>query len=223
MLVWSPQAVFAWRQTGCRSRVRSAPMRHVLEVFGKICLCIVIATGCQPEIGDSCNVSDDCSQQGDRLCDTTQPGGYCTQFNCEPGSCPDEAICVAFTRASLEHLACNTGSSGLAGRRTFCLRSCRKQSDCRKGYECGDVGERGNPWGATLVETRSVRPRVCVVPVETVPTEGAEDAVCFGNDEPTGVGAASGVAGASPAVDSGGMAGDSTQAGSSSSGAGGGN
>ncbi|HMR78024.1 MAG TPA: hypothetical protein PKD61_23100, partial [Polyangiaceae bacterium] len=52
--------------------------------------------GCKPEIGDECSVSTDCSNAGERLCDTTLPGGYCTIFNCEPGTCPDEAGCVAF-------------------------------------------------------------------------------------------------------------------------------
>ncbi|MFW5740185.1 MAG: hypothetical protein ACOC1F_07450, partial [Myxococcota bacterium] len=52
--------------------------------------------GCNPKIGDDCTNSTDCSVSGDRLCDTTQPGGYCTVFNCEPDMCPEEAQCVAF-------------------------------------------------------------------------------------------------------------------------------
>src|SRR5258705_13828561 len=53
-----------------------------------------LAVGCSPKIGDKCSVSTDCSVQGDRLCDPTQPGGYCTVFNCEPDRCPDESVCV---------------------------------------------------------------------------------------------------------------------------------
>src|SRR5206468_6843571 len=33
-----------------------------------------LLTGCTPKIGDDCQTSVDCSQQGDRLCDTAQPG-----------------------------------------------------------------------------------------------------------------------------------------------------
>jgi len=41
-----------------------------------IALTALVALGCQPEIGDSCHTSVDCSQSGNRLCDVTQPGGY---------------------------------------------------------------------------------------------------------------------------------------------------
>src|SRR5687768_17386078 len=57
---------------------------------------LAAATGCAPEIGDDCTTSIDCSQLGDRLCDTSQPDGYCTIFNCEPDQCPEEAVCIAF-------------------------------------------------------------------------------------------------------------------------------
>ncbi|HKO50071.1 MAG TPA: hypothetical protein VJV79_20210, partial [Polyangiaceae bacterium] len=40
-----------------------------------------LALGCTPKIGDDCSVSTNCSTTGDRLCDITQPGGYCTKFN----------------------------------------------------------------------------------------------------------------------------------------------
>ncbi len=55
-----------------------------------------LALGCTPKIGDDCTVSTNCSTTGDRLCDVTQPGGYCTTFNCEPGSCPEDSVCVNF-------------------------------------------------------------------------------------------------------------------------------
>ena len=56
---------------------------------------LLVSAGCAPKIGKSCTSSTDCSQLGDRLCDTTQPDGYCTIFNCEPDTCP-EAVCVGF-------------------------------------------------------------------------------------------------------------------------------
>ena len=52
---------------------------------------------CTPNIGDECSNSLDCSQGGDRLCDITQPNGYCTIYNCEPDTCPEgDGVCVAF-------------------------------------------------------------------------------------------------------------------------------
>lgn len=86
--------------------------------------------GCKPEIGDSCKLSTDCSIQGDRLCDTSQPDGYCTVFNCDPNSCPDEAVCVEF----------HHGSDRFA--RRFCVKHCGKASDCRSGYVCVDPKDR---------------------------------------------------------------------------------
>src|SRR4051812_10031586 len=52
---------------------------------------IGILAGCTPSIGDKCVLSTDCSTRGDRLCDTSQPDGYCTQFNCSKNGCPDDS------------------------------------------------------------------------------------------------------------------------------------
>src|SRR5690606_19404432 len=97
---------------------------------------LAVGSGCTPEIGDECQTAIDCSTLGDRLCDTSQPGGYCTVFNCEPDTCEDEAVCVAF--ANELDPACQGVDDGRFGRfgRTFCMRVCDKTSDCRSGYEC---------------------------------------------------------------------------------------
>ncbi len=93
--------------------------------------------GCQPEIGDPCVSSLDCSAQGDRLCDTSQPEGYCTVFNCEPDACPEQSMCLGF---GLElDPACTTESVDPRWprfQRTFCLRACETDEDCRDGYAC---------------------------------------------------------------------------------------
>ena len=73
--------------------LRSLPVLRLLPALAALALAPVL--GCTPNIGNKCSLSTDCSQLGDRLCDTTQPGGYCTVFNCEPDQCPN-AICVAF-------------------------------------------------------------------------------------------------------------------------------
>ncbi len=99
--------------------------------------------GCAPKIGKSCTLSTDCSQLGDRLCDTNQPDGYCTIFNCEPDNCPD-SICVGFD-PSLDP-ACRNVDDGRWPRfqRSFCMAPCSSDSDCRDGYECIDLSVSGN-------------------------------------------------------------------------------
>ena len=101
-------------------------------------LSLVLAVGCRPQIGDECVGSVDCSQQGDRLCDTSQPGGYCTAFNCEPDACPEgEAVCVAFG-LELDPACQSQGYDPRWSRfeRTFCMAVCEEDADCRDGYVC---------------------------------------------------------------------------------------
>jgi hypothetical protein len=94
--------------------------------------------GCTPNIGNKCTISTDCSQLGDRLCDTNQPDGYCTAFNCEPDQCPN-SICVAFD-PTLDPV-CGSDDNGRAPRyqQTFCLAPCSSNSDCRDQYQCVDL------------------------------------------------------------------------------------
>lgn len=105
-------------------------MNRLSLLLGASALVASALVGCKPEIGDSCKVSTDCSITGDRLCDTSMPDGYCTMFNCDPGTCPSEAVCVEFHPQS-ERFA-----------RRFCVRGCEESSDCRAGYECVDPKER---------------------------------------------------------------------------------
>lgn len=94
--------------------------------------------GCPPEIGNKCTLSTDCSQVGDRQCDGTQPDGYCTVFNCVPDACPD-SICVAFD-PTLDP-ACQGTDQGRSPRfeRTFCLKPCSSDGNCRDQYVCVDL------------------------------------------------------------------------------------
>ena len=52
--------------------------RLILLLAASVALSLL---GCNPEIGDSCSASLDCSDAGDRVCDGTLPGGYCTIIN----------------------------------------------------------------------------------------------------------------------------------------------
>ena len=99
-----------------------------------VCAAVSLAwVACAPELGDDCKTALDCSSQGSRLCDRTQPGGYCTLRGCEPGTCPEEAVCVKF-RPTEERLAV-----------TYCMRKCDDNGDCRngEGYRCSSAEEFG--------------------------------------------------------------------------------
>jgi hypothetical protein len=118
-------------------------------------LCSAIAAcalgACAPEIGDECKTSLDCSSQGSRLCDRTQPHGYCTLRGCERGTCPEESVCVKF-RPAQERLST-----------TWCMAKCDDDGDCRtdEGYRCrkleveADVGESRGPPEAEILGSQS--------------------------------------------------------------------
>ena len=97
---------------------------------------------CKPGIGDPCTTSTDCSQTGDRLCDISQPFGYCTIYNCEPSGtnaaskCPDGSVCVAFAAEPSPLDACANSLGSTPYQRSFCLKQCDNSNDCRDQYAC---------------------------------------------------------------------------------------
>jgi len=109
-----------------------------------ISLCLV---GCGNEIGDACETALDCSSQGSRLCDRTQPHGYCTLRGCEQGTCPEESVCVKF-RPEQERLAV-----------TYCMYGCEEDDDCRndEGYQCMRASELGGRGEAQILGDQSQR------------------------------------------------------------------
>ncbi len=153
-----------------------------------ICLsAAALGLGCTPQIGDDCTVSTNCSTTGVRLCDVTQPGGYCTIFNCEPGSCPDNSKCVNFgTQLSAARddngnplTACTPSQANSPYKRSFCMASCSSDSDCRGGYRCRrPSGPDG--FNAVLAEHESGA-KVCAVPPKAVKTPASTE-VCTGSD-----------------------------------------
>jgi hypothetical protein len=113
------------------------------------------ALGCGSSIGDSCSTSADCSTDGDRICDYSSPGGYCTVESCDYGTCPDDAVCVRFFPGiDLSAPSCTPATGEgcslsevctLAGvcaprsiERRYCMATCSGDGDCRGGYECRD-------------------------------------------------------------------------------------
>jgi len=121
------------------------------------------ALGCKAQIGDECQISTDCSPAGDRLCDITAPGGYCTVYNCEPGTCPaDESLCVQFGSQRSIRPECIDYQSPSPYARAFCMATCESNDDCRPEYRCESLSG-DNPWGALLID-RDRGGRACMVP-----------------------------------------------------------
>ncbi|HTM43390.1 MAG TPA: hypothetical protein VL137_00470 [Polyangiaceae bacterium] len=151
---------------------------RILPLAGLL-LAVAFATGCQNKIGDKCNTTADCTTGVDRICDTTQPGGYCTIFNCEPDTCPHESACVAFRTAPASAEACQNSQEAPRLERTFCMLHCNRDSDCRAGYACIAFPENDpqhNPWSAEVID--HVSAAVCMVPYSG-PSPGSRDtAVC---------------------------------------------
>ena len=135
---------------------------------------------CQPNIGDSCANASDCSQQGERTCDTTFPGGYCTKFGCSADSCPSEAACIGFQSLVSTAPECANLQVRPRLQRAACMFSCKKDQDCRGGYVCVDMAQP-NPWGALLID-RSGSGKVCSL--QPPPDAVGEAGVCQSRPAP---------------------------------------
>jgi hypothetical protein len=117
-----------------------------LVAFGFVAFVAASGAGCTPQIGDSCTLSTDCSTRGDRLCDTSMPGGYCTIFGCEANQCPGDSVCVEF----------HPDSPRFA--RRFCVAPCGKGSDCRGEYACVSPADRD----ARILDSDPAHGSVCL-------------------------------------------------------------
>ena len=124
----------------------------------------LFASGCQPSIGDSCTLSTDCSKTGVRLCDTSQPAGYCTIFNCTSQGCPAESGCVQFG-PSIPGCPYDDrhGPSRLA--RAMCLYRCETTDDCRAGYVCRSPADP--EYGARILDQDKSQKFCMVIPVSS--------------------------------------------------------
>ena len=126
-------------------------MRHKLS----IALLAICVTACAPALGDGCKTSTDCSVQGTRICDRSQPGGYCTIANCKRGDCGDDGVCVRF-RADEPRLSA-----------TYCMARCSTTSDCsRDRYVCRgaeQIDEKGPEGQVTEVLDGSGGAKFCTV------------------------------------------------------------
>ena len=137
---------------------------------------LLVAAGCAPKIGNKCTLSTDCSQLGDRLCDTTQPEGYCTIFSCEPDTCP-EAVCVGFDSQLDPACGASQGIQAARFERTFCMKGCDDDSDCRDNYQCVDMATLH----ATIVDlTLPSSNKVCIAGAKSFSSCATTDSPCTG-------------------------------------------
>jgi hypothetical protein len=136
--------------------------RLVPLLFGVV---LGIALGaCGKEIGDACIIGSDCSPNGDRLCDQSSSGGYCTIQGCDYSTCPDEAACIRFFTGNFGNKACDPKATATdcgphpeaccsldelcaidghcvprSSEVRYCMRTCDSDGDCRDDYECRDL------------------------------------------------------------------------------------
>jgi hypothetical protein len=143
----------------------------------------LLAAGCGNEIGDECIIASDCSPNGDRSCDSSSKGGYCTIQGCDFNTCPEEAACIRFFTGHFENLCCGDGCEprvtcsldelcSLKGHCVsrssevrYCMRRCDSSEDCRDGYECRDLElmrtNGGEPVLSPGQEITDLAPKFC--------------------------------------------------------------
>ncbi len=159
-------------------------MKSGILLFVALAATAFVAGACSKKIGDDCKINPDCDPEGDRLCDLSQPGGYCTIDGCDERSCPEEAACIRFfpqrnlgkeckedpnvcaaDEICVPDAVCANGnrSSCCAPRvteRRYCALKCGGSGDCRGGYECREAGTRGS---LALTTRPEARVRFCAV------------------------------------------------------------
>lgn len=193
---------FGYRAPG-RGRVSTRPSGS--RFLGAL-LVALLALGCQRRIGDRCNTNQECSGETQRLCDISQPDGYCTVLNCSPTSCPSgESVCVTFGSAVSPLPGCQNGSKVSPYARSLCMKFCATDSDCRAGYKCTDVSG-ADPWSADIVSQTS-HTKICISPPpwDELPADRSTE-VCAGESTSGGAGGAGGAGGGEAT----GVAGDGT-------------
>lgn len=93
------------------------PRRRPRFLVGAGVVAALVLAGCDREIGDDCATNVDCGTG--RICDLSQPDGYCTISPCRADTCPGEAVCVIFSVDD-----------------SYCMRTCATSDECREGYVC---------------------------------------------------------------------------------------
>ncbi len=138
------------------------------------------SSGCGKKIGDGCSTNIDCQQDGTRICDLSQPGGYCTVDGCDEDSCPSESVCVRFFDQKFSTTPCDeqpcasfnevcvTRGAGTvpptkvcvpaSSERRYCADKCGGDGDCRGAYSCQAADTYGSK---VLLEDGSQDAKFC--------------------------------------------------------------
>jgi hypothetical protein len=120
-----------------------------------VLLAVLAGSACTKKIGDDCRSSIDCSQDSERTCDISQPGGYCTIEGCDEHSCPDESACIRFfprlyltkpcaQGCAVDELCVGDMCAPRSSERRYCAKTCSNNGDCRGGYICREAGKEGS-------------------------------------------------------------------------------
>lgn len=141
-------------------------MKRRLAHFAAAAALLAGLPACGKDIGDDCSSSVDCAQDGTRLCDLAQPGGYCTIDGCDQSSCPGGSLCIRFFPVAFLTKPCDPAGEDVPGgrddcsgdelcldeglcapaasERRYCAKGCGGNDDCRSGYECQVAGTKGS-------------------------------------------------------------------------------
>jgi len=154
-----------------RERDRAATFCRLFAAMAALAL-----LGCKPSIGSGCTLSTDCSTQGDRVCDTAQPDGYCTVLNCTDNSCPNSAACVDF-QVSVPGCAYSDYDAPARTSLVMCMKQCNEDSNCRQsdGYVCANP--RGAPWYAAILDDNQNQ-SVCIAAFSSTGPSPSDTGVC---------------------------------------------
>jgi hypothetical protein len=99
----------------------------------------MLVGACSHEIGDSCKVAADCDPNGTRVCDLSQPGGYCTMVGCDEKSCPSSSVCIRyFPEKLIVQEAPDAGGAPDAGHQ--CRAQCEDINNTPVDAGCPDGG-----------------------------------------------------------------------------------
>ena len=97
---------------------------HKLSFLIALISLLFLGAACASQIGDECSRNNECPPGS--TCDTTIPDGYCTISNCQPNTCPTEAVCIEFT-----------------SRTSYCMLHCQSDDECRQGQVCREDPQTG--------------------------------------------------------------------------------
>lgn len=140
--------------------VQKRPVRASSRLLLFLAIASALALGaCKREIGDECSTGADCEPNGSRICDLSQPGGYCTIANCDERSCPSDSACIRFFPTQFLTKACNPACEDLP-----CLRdpeATEEQGRCPEGCPTNDCGVDELCLDAGVCAPRTTERRYC--------------------------------------------------------------